>query len=118
MRVFTDVQPADDGRPHLIFEQVNNGALLNAIEIIPGIPGQMHPVRLLARDRALTDLHGNVSEPDMLVPGGKVVPRHENLIGPDDPDLFRTERFGILTQSRMPPEEWWFTWFPYGTMLL
>lgn len=99
IRVFTDVQPAGDGKLHLKFEQVNNGGLLNAIEIIPGIPGQMHPVRLLARDRALTDSHGNVWEPDTLVRGGNVVPRHEKIMGADDPDLFRTERFGNLTYS-------------------
>ena len=99
IRVFRDISPSSDGKLHLQFDGVNNGALLNGLEIFPGTKGQTLPIRMIARDHALTDSQGNLWEPEYLVRGGNVVPRHDKITDAPDPDLFRTERFGNLTYT-------------------
>jgi hypothetical protein len=60
-RVFKDISPAADGMLHVQFAGlVNNVPFLNALEIMPGIPGRMRPVRIVARGRNYTDQRGQV----------------------------------------------------------
>ena len=73
IKVFKDISPAKDGRLHLKFEAGTNPAFLNAIEIVPGIPGRMRPVRIVARDRGFTDKSGRYSVSDRYVRGGQLV---------------------------------------------
>ena len=99
IKVFKDIAPAKDGKLHLRFEPGTNPAFLNAIEIIPGIPGRMRPVRMVARDRGFTDKSGRYWDSDRYVRGGQLVARSEPVSGADDPDLYHGERFGNITYT-------------------
>jgi hypothetical protein len=96
VRAFKDVSPTADGKLHLKFEAFTNPPLLNAIEIVPGTPGRLRPIRMLALDRVYVDKQGRVWEPDRYARGGLLVARTKPVEGADDPELFRGERFGNL----------------------
>jgi hypothetical protein len=96
VRTFKDIVPAPDGKLHLKFEPFTNPALLSAIEITAGTPGKLHPIRMIALDRAYTDKQGRVWEPDRYSRGGQLVVRTQPVDGAIDPELFRGERYGNL----------------------
>jgi hypothetical protein len=96
IRAFKDVEPASDGKIHLRFEPLANPPILSAIEISPGLPGRMKPVRMVALDRLYTDPQGRVWEPDRYARGGQLVARTRLVQGASDPELFRGERFGNI----------------------
>jgi len=96
VRAFKDVSPAADGKLHLRFEPFSNPPQLSAIEIVPGIPGRLRPIRQVSLDRVYVDKQGEVWEPDRYARGGQLVTRAKPVEGPYDPELFRGERFGNL----------------------
>jgi hypothetical protein len=99
VKVFRDVSPAADGMVHLTFQNINNQPFINAIEITPGIPGKLSPIRLIAQARAYTDPQGRLWEPDRLAVGGTLATRSAEIAGATDPQLFVGERFGNLTYT-------------------
>ena len=122
VRAFKDVSPASDGKLHIRFEPFTNPPLLSAIEITPGTPGRLRPMRMIALDRAYTDKEGRVWEPDRYVRGGQLVTRTKPAEGQADPELFRGERFGNLRYViPVPPGRYGVTmyfaeaWFGPGT---
>lgn len=99
-RVFKDVAPAPDGVLHVQFGGlVNNVPFLNALEIVPGIPGKMRPVRIAARTHNYIDQHGLVWAADRYYSHGNVVARAEPVANTADPEIFRAERFGHFTYA-------------------
>ncbi|HEV3196566.1 MAG TPA: malectin domain-containing carbohydrate-binding protein [Bryobacteraceae bacterium] len=96
MRAFKDISPAADGKLHLKFEPVTNPAIVSGIEITPGTPGVMRPIRMVSRDHPYTDRQGRVWESDRYSRGGQLVQRTEPVVNADDPDVFRGERYGNL----------------------
>ena len=96
VRAFKDISPAADGKLHLKFEPFSNPPLLSAIEIVPGIPGKLRPIRMLSLDRVYVDKQGRVWEPDRYARGGQLIARTNPVEGAADPELFRGERFGNL----------------------
>ena len=122
VRAFRDVSPAADGKLHLKFESFSNPAFLNAIEITPGTPGRLRPIRMVSRDHAYTDKQGRVWEPDQYSRGGQLVLRTDPAANTDDPELFRGERYGNLKYViPVPPGRYGVTlyfaeaWFGPGT---
>ena len=104
VRAFKDIAPAADGKLHLKFEPFSNPPLLNAIEIVPGTPGRLRPIRMISLDSAYVDRLGRVWEPDRYARGGQLITRTAPLEGGDDPELFRGERFGSLRYAiPVPP---------------
>ena len=94
-KVFKDVSPAADGILHVQFAGlVNNVPLLNALEVVPGIPGKMRPVRIVTQPRNYTDQRGQVWGADRYFRHGFVVPRTEPVSNTADPEIFQAERFG------------------------
>ena len=94
IRAFKDVSPAADGKLHLKFQPFHSPALLNAIEIVPGIRGKLRPIRMISEDRVYVDKQGRVWEPDRYARGGQLIARTNPAAGADDPEIFRGERFG------------------------
>ena len=94
VRTFKDISPAADGKVHLRFEPFSNPPLLSAIEIAPGTPGKLRPLRMLSLDRVYVDKQGRVWEPDRYARGGLLVARTKPVEGAADPELFRGERYG------------------------
>jgi hypothetical protein len=97
VKAFKDISPAGDGKLHLKFDAVSNPSILNAIEIIPGIPGRMRSMRIVAQSQAFTDKDGLYWEPDRYARGGQLVVRREQVSNTSDPELYYGERFGNIT---------------------
>jgi hypothetical protein len=98
MKVFTDVSPAEDGFLNLKFVSKKGTALVNAIEILPGQPGRMRPLRITVRGRTLFS-HQSEWSPDRYYWGGQRATRTQLVTGTDEPDLYATERFGNFNYS-------------------
>jgi len=99
VKVFKDVTPASDGFVHIAFEKVTNEPFVNAIELTPGMPGQMNPIRLVAQAPGYTDSKGQVWISDRLAFGGQVVARTADVTGATDPQLYAGERFGNFSYT-------------------
>jgi hypothetical protein len=63
-KVFKDITPDKDGYLHLKFPTGRTIPLINAIEILPGLPHRQLPVRLVMQAAAVTDHNGNLWRPD------------------------------------------------------
>ncbi len=98
-KVFTDVSPDKNGVLRLSFWASNDQALLSGIEILPGIPGKMHPVRILAGARTAYDHDQQFWGADRYFLGGRVMQRIKNVAHTKDPELFASERFGNFSYS-------------------
>jgi hypothetical protein len=96
VRAFKDIAPAADGKLHLRFEPFTNPPQLSAIEIAPGTPGRLRPIRMTTLDRPYTDKQGHVWDADRYSRGGQIAIRTQPVEGATDPELFRGERFGNL----------------------
>ena len=95
-RVFRDISPAADGKLHLRFTHMVRDAFVNAIELVPGVPGRLRPIRIAMRGQAYTDRKGNLWTPDHYYRGGQAVSRTFVTSGTDDPELYRGERYGNI----------------------
>jgi hypothetical protein len=112
VRAFKDISPAADGKLHLKFEPSSNPPLLSAIEIVPGTPGKLRPIRMFALDRVYVDKEGRVWEPDRYARGGQVIARTNPVESTADPELFRGERFGNLRYViPVPPGRYGITFY-------
>jgi hypothetical protein len=98
-RVFTDVSPAADGYLHLKFFKQTDYPLVNAIEIVPGLPGKMRPVRIVASDNSYTDHSGNLWLPDRYFLGGRLATHNVPIKNTANSDLFNSQRFGYFNYS-------------------
>ena len=121
-RVFKDISPAKDGILHLHFAALFKEApFLNAIEIVPGIPERMHPVRIVAGSRDYSDRRGVVWGADRYFRHGSTVARSEPVSNTPDPEIFAAERFGNFTYA-IPAADGRYTvtlrfaetWFGFG----
>jgi hypothetical protein len=98
VKVFKDVQPARDGKLHLLFRGYSNGRpVLNAIEILPAKKGRINPIRMVAQEEAIDDSEGRLWQPDHWVTGGMRVRRPTPPVGASEPDLYLGERYGHFT---------------------
>lgn len=95
-RVFKDISPSPDGELHLRFTHRVRDAFINAIEVLPGIPGKLRPIRIAMRNQPYTDRKGNVWMSDRYYRGGQTVLRAP-FTGGEDAELYRGERFGNLS---------------------
>jgi hypothetical protein len=104
-RVFDDVTPAADGRLHLHFSKYcgptppQDEAMLNALEIVPGIPGKMRPVRIVAQSNSYTDRSGQVWSPDRYASQGRLVLHNRPVEHTADSGLYYGERYGHFSYA-------------------
>lgn len=104
-RVFEDVMPAPDGRLHLHFSKFQgptppqDQAMVNAIEIVPGLRRKMRPVRIVAQNNSYTDHGGQVWSPDAYASQGRLAEHNKQVEGTADPGLFYGERFGHFSYA-------------------
>jgi hypothetical protein len=99
VKVFKDVIPAHDGMIHIGFMKGNSEPFVNAIELTPGTPGKLTPIRLIAQPQGYTDRKGQVWVFDRSAVGGTVVARTSEVDGQDDPQLYGGERFGHFSYT-------------------
>jgi hypothetical protein len=100
VKVFTDVSVADDGLLHLGFSSVKGGrGMLSAIELLPGIRGQIRPVRIVARDVPYYSNDSRWWSADTYFRGGQLTATEEAATGTDDAELYDTERWGYFSYA-------------------
>lgn len=98
-KVFKDITPDKDGYLHLKFPTGRTTPLLNALEILPGLPHRQIPIRLVMQAAAVTDHNGNVWHPDNYFQNGVVSDPPRQVSGTPDPKLYAQERYGHFTYS-------------------
>ncbi|HEX4168109.1 MAG TPA: malectin domain-containing carbohydrate-binding protein [Bryobacteraceae bacterium] len=99
VRVFKDVSPASDGYLHLAFFRQVGEPILNAIEISPGIPHRLRPIRIATQDRLFMDRSGVEWGPDDFFLQGRISSRYGVVAGPYDPQIYERERYGNFSYA-------------------
>ena len=98
-KVFKDISPDKDGFLRLTSQPAGAGSFLNAIEILPGVPGKIHPIRITAGDRAFRDHLGQLWLPDQWSAGGRISGRLQPIGGTADAGLYQWRRIGHFSYS-------------------
>ncbi len=98
MKIYRDISPAKDGFLHVIFQSSDPG-FLNALEILPGVPNKMRPIRLTTHNTMYRDHIGQIWLPDSYFASGRQSTRVVTLGKTADPQLYDTQRFGHFTYS-------------------
>ena len=98
-RIFRDISPSKDGVLHIGFTSERGVPTLNALEILPGIPHQQLPIRLVMQPTSFTDHAGQVWHPDNYFLNGRTSTQRQQIAGTSDADLFAAERFGHFTYA-------------------
>lgn len=91
-KIITDVSPATDGTIHLDFTAPE--AFVNAVEILPGSPHRMLPVRIIVGHSPFRDSSGNVWMSDRYFFGGRLSSFGGDLSKVADGRLYEWHRFG------------------------
>ncbi len=91
-KVFTDVKPGSDGTIRLDFNTPDS--FLNAVEILPGVPRRMLPVRIITGPSIYRDSLGNTWLPDRYFFGGRVNRFGRDLSKLPEGRLFEWHRYG------------------------
>lgn len=99
VRAFKDVSPGPDGFLRLSFTRWRDMPFVNAIEIIPGTPGKLLPVRIVAQEKSYTDQTGQLWMSDRYVQGGQTVRRRAAVQNTEEPGIYSGERFGNFSYS-------------------
>jgi Malectin domain len=99
VRAFKDVHPAGDGYLHLTVIKSNGTPLLNAIEIAPGIPHRLRPIRIVTQESTLTDRAGVIWSRDNYFLNGRTIARTGAVSGNDDPEIYARERYGNFSYA-------------------
>jgi hypothetical protein len=98
-QVFRDVRPAADGMVRLSFYSASSSPLVNALELVPGTPGKLNPIRILTQRRAYVDQKGQRWRADDYFQNGILSPDRNKVSGTDDPELFEAERYGHFSYA-------------------
>jgi hypothetical protein len=93
-QVFRDVTPDEAGFVRLWFSNFAASPMLNALELTPGTPGRLKPIRILTQPTSFVDHKGQRWRADDYYLGGVHAEERRKVSGTDDPELFGTERFG------------------------
>jgi len=99
MKVFRDVSPGKDGFVRIMMQGADGKSFLNALEIVPGTPGKMNPIRMITGDTAFRDHAGQVWLPEQWASGGRKSTRAVSIQGTPDPPLYQWERVGHFNYS-------------------
>ncbi len=100
VKVFPNIEPGADGKLHLEFSgEDGRQAELSAIEITPGVRGQMRPLRLLARQSPYYSNDSQWWSPDDYFEGGQIATYPTPVTGTDDPEMYQTERWGNFSYA-------------------
>jgi hypothetical protein len=93
-QVFRDVRPDHNGLIHLWFTNRGGSPLLNGLELTPGIPGKLKPIRLTMQPRSYVDHEGQSWRADDFYVNGFSSTQDRRVSGTEDPELFGAERIG------------------------
>jgi hypothetical protein len=94
VRVFRDISPSQDGYLHLDFAGSLGLPIINAIEIVPGLPHRLRPIRMVAQNSFFADAAGNLWMPDTYYSSGQLASDKVLIGGTSEPGLYAGERYG------------------------
>ena len=94
VRVFRDISPGEDGDLHLDFAGSLGLPIVNAIEIVPVLPHQTLPIRMVAQNSFFVDAAGNLWMPDTYYSSGQLASDKVAIGGTSEPGLYTGERYG------------------------
>ena len=97
--VFRDVRPAANGKLRLWFTNETSSPVLNALELTPGTPGRLKPIRILTQRTSFVDHKGQRWRADDYYQSGLVATDRNKVAGTEDPELFTAERFGHFSYA-------------------
>jgi hypothetical protein len=99
VRVFKDIQPASDGKLHLNFHSDwGERAFVSAIDLSPGLPGKLKPIRIAARPTDFLDETGARWSGDRYFVGGRTWSYHPQN-GPQVSSIYLVERHGNFSYA-------------------
>ena len=100
VRVFKDVYPSPDGKLHLEFlSSWGRPAFVSALEITPGTPGKLKPIRISARPSGFVDPAGLHWSGDNYFISGRTILYTNRETGPKIPALYTGERHGNFSYA-------------------
>jgi hypothetical protein len=104
VRVFKDIAPAADGMVHLVFAPGGERPMVNALELTPGTPGKLKPIRLSAHRKGFVDSGGTQWSGDNYFVHGRTTAYANPDSGPKVPPLYTDERYGNFSYAiPVPP---------------
>lgn len=105
VRAFKDVQPAQDGKLHLGFRsRWGHPAFVSGIELTPGSPGRLNPIRISTRQSGFTDSESVHWSGDKFFIDGRTWSQPRPAGAPRIPALYETERHGNFSYAiPVPP---------------
>jgi len=99
-RVFKDVYPASDGKLHLEFlSSWGRPPFVSALEITPGTPGKLKPIRISAHQSGFVDAGGTHWSGDNYFIEGRTILYTNPEGGPQIPTLYTGERHGNFSYA-------------------
>lgn len=98
-KVFRDIAPDEDGFVRLWFSNQVGSPALNALEIVPGIPRKLRPIRIITQPTSFVDHEGQRWRADDYYVNGFRSNERRKVSGTDDPELFGAERFGHFSYA-------------------
>ena len=104
VRVFRDIAPEQDGYLHLDFTGTLGLPIINAIEIVPGLPHRLRPIRMVAQNSFFVDKAGNLWMPDSYFSSGQLAADKVVIDDTPEPGLFAGERYGNFAYA-IPVDE-------------
>jgi len=100
VRVFRDVYADSDGKLHLEFlSSWGKPAFVSALELTPGTPGKLKPIRLAAHQSGFADAGGTHWSGDNYFIDGRTNLYTNPEAGPKIPTLYTAERYGNFSYA-------------------
>ncbi len=104
VRTFRDIAPAEDGEVHLNFAPSQDRPFVSALELTPGLPGQLKPIRFSVHDADLVDENGSRWAGDEYFINGSKVGFPPGQKEPKVSPLYTEERYGnFIYAIPVPP---------------
>jgi hypothetical protein len=98
-QVFRDVRPSPDGMLRLWFTNETSSPVLNALDVVPGTPGKLKPIRILTQRTSFVDHKGQRWRADDYYRNGLLATDRNKVQGTEDPELFSAERYGHFSYA-------------------
>ena len=73
--------------------------MLNGVEITPGVPGKLKPIRIITQPTSFVDHNGQRWRADDYFQNGYTSTQRRKVTGTQDPELFGAERFGHFSYA-------------------
>ena len=104
VRTFKDISPAADGMLHLQFLPGPEPPFVNALELTPGTPGKLKPIRICAQPSDYVDADGTHWSGDNYFIHGRTTSYANPPGGPKIPARYTEERYGNFSYAiPVPP---------------